>query len=290
MKELTNVGRKRLLRVIIASCVVNRGSCKADAATQNLNLPSRNYNFNYNFTISPRLVYNATLGYSKFTRFFLDASDNTAGAQFFGYDVSPALAAGTFVNVRPVATFDIYRAVGTNGPQKQFTENFQINQPATWLVGAHTMKFGADLRRYYASGFIAGGSPNGNIGFNALQTSNGAATITRLNAAKLFPQYASVTAAVNNRDSIYHSLQAKMEKRLSGDLSFLLAYTFSKAIDNAQNANFNTSESSNTGNLQNPYDLRDARAVGTLDRTHLFAGSAVYALPFGKGKRWLHDG
>lgn len=544
-----------------------------DQQTQNLNLPSRNYTFNYNFIVNSRVVYNATLGYSKFTRFFLDDSGNAVGAGFFGYAVTPAPETGDLVNVRPLATFDIYRGVGTNGPQKQFTENFQINQSLSWLIGNHTLRFGADLRRYYASGFIAGGSPNGNFGFNQLQTSNGTSTsgnsaaslllglantfivqqppdlrlgvsvpalyvsddykvrpnltlnlglrwemegeltelhdrvgyfdsqtinpavnrpgvfryadlnnnprgitagdrnnfgprvgfayspgrdaqrtvfrgafgmyyapisltgfysqaagfdstlnpvkanatapavvlansytvpasagpqgdsaflgislaqpldrrvqnpviyqwnvgvqrevarnvvaevlysgnrglrllsfeninlparslvdqaiavqaasgtagsaqaflnqnianplagrvpgtlgatnITRAGASAPFPQYVGVTVALNSRDSIYHSVQAKLEKRLSQDLSFLVSYTFSKEIDNAVSANFNSNESSNVGNVQNPYDLRDARAVGNFDRSHIFAANLVYSLPFGGGKRFLNSG
>ncbi len=70
----------------------------------------------------------------------------------------------------------------------------------------------------------------------------------------------------------------------------LLAYTFSKGIDNAVNVNYNGNERPNAGNWQNVYNLSDARGVSSYDRTHIFAGSVVYALPFGRGKRFVESG
>jgi len=118
----------------------------------------------------------------------------------------------------------------------------------------------------------------------------GAATVTIANASLPFPQFTGVSGLLGNRDSNYHSLQAKAEKRLSGDLSMLLAYTFSKGIDNAVNVNYNGNERPNAGNWQNVYNLSDARGVSSYDRTHIFAGSVVYALPFGRGKRFVESG
>src|SRR5436190_23825193 len=47
-----------------------------------------------------------------------------------------------------------------------------------------------------------------------------------------FPQFTSVIATNNSYgDSIYHSLQAKLERRFSNGFSFLLSYTYSKLID-----------------------------------------------------------
>src|ERR1700719_3723466 len=48
-----------------------------------------------------------------------------------------------------------------------------------------------------------------------------------------FPQYTSVAiTGPSNRDSIYHSLQMKMEKRFHGGGTVLVAYTGSKLISN----------------------------------------------------------
>jgi hypothetical protein len=117
----------------------------------------------------------------------------------------------------------------------------------------------------------------------------GGATVTRVQAASLYPQYLGVSSWVNNRDAIYHALQVSAQKRLGVGLTFLFSYTFSKDIDNVA-ADASGTIGDNVGNIQNPYNLRAERAVGSFDRKHNFSGSVVYALPFGKGKPYLQHG
>lgn len=115
----------------------------------------------------------------------------------------------------------------------------------------------------------------------------GGATVTRQQASTLFPQFAAITGLMGERDSIYHSLQTSLQRRLSGGLNLLVAYTWSKLIDNLPNAfSGGAGQDANSGTEQNPFQLRDARAVSALDRTHILAATAVYELPFGRGKRF----
>jgi len=545
-----------------------------DQQTQDLIFPTRNYTGFYNFTITPTLVYSATLGYTHFNRYYYDTSGNTIGGAYFGYGVSPQVPSGSLANVRPLATFDIYRGVGTGAPQDQVSLTNELSQTLSWSKGKHFVTIGADLRRYHVSGLVAAGDPNGSFAFNALQTSNGtgttgnsaaslllglpntelfqqepnislanysnafyvnddykisseltlnvglryeyvtplteasnesgwfdstatnsivalpgvfryagrngntaditsgsynnwspriglayaphfwdsktvirgafgeyrgplvatgwyaagagfdstlnpikanstapanvlatsytlpaasgprgdaaflgtamtaplnrnahpptiyqwnfgiqqqyphdfvsevqysgnrgqyllatenidlpnypviqsaiaaeaaaggkagtaqaylnatvpnplsgkvpgtlgAATVTVANASLKFPQYSGVTVLRNDRDSNYQSLQATLQKRLTGNLNILFAYTFSKLMDNALEANFNSGDQPNIGSWQNPYDLRDARGPSSFDHTQMFAGSGVYLLPFGKGQMFATRG
>ena len=541
------------------------------AATQNVVCNSKNFTANYNYTITPNVVYGATAGYTVSRRFSTDLTGNKIGSSQFGYTVNPAPSAET--NVTPGASFDIYTGLGLVSPTDQVSQSFQVNQSLSVVKRKHTLRFGADLRRYRTGGLVTAGASNGNIGFSPLQTSNGAAntgnsaasallglantfnmqqtprvrfdndvyglyiaddfrvsrsltlnlglrwdmegkmseihnragyfdsaaihptvqrpgvfryagldgaedTITsgdysnigprfgfawspaafggrtvvrgafgvsyapiptvggyavapgydtilapikpsatapavvlatsytlppvsgpqgaqaylgqgftqpvdryaqastvyqwnfgiqreitknlvaellyggnrglRLMAVRSlnqapesliqqaidvqaasgrpgdaqaflnrqvpnpvaglvpgtlgaptrtlgsslvqYPHFAAVNLRLNDRDSIYHSLQAKLERRLSSDLTFLLSYTFSKLIDNAVENNYSGSELSSTGVLQNPYNLRDSRATGNFDKPHVFQGSMVYALPFGKGKALASSG
>ena len=110
----------------------------------------------------------------------------------------------------------------------------------------------------------------------------GAATITRERASHPFPQYGGTGAFQNNRDSIYHAMQLTFQRRFSGGLAFLVGYTLSKEIDNVS-----ASASGNIrGREQNPYNLRDARAVGAYDRPHNLVANLVYDSPFGSGGRY----
>ncbi|MDE1176334.1 MAG: carboxypeptidase regulatory-like domain-containing protein [Edaphobacter sp.] len=110
------------------------------------------------------------------------------------------------------------------------------------------------------------------------------ATVARRQLLLPYPQFLSVQE-VNNPygSSTYHSLQTKLVKRMSGGVSLLASYTWSKLISNvnAQNAPIGTTD--NTG-VQNYYDLRAERSVSELDQPHNLIVNTVYELPFGNGK------
>lgn len=116
----------------------------------------------------------------------------------------------------------------------------------------------------------------------------GAATVTRETASTRFPQFSGVTGYPGDRDSIYHSLQAKLQRRASKNLTLLASYTYSKTITDAILGSY--ASTGNTGTIQNPYDFRDSRAVSDFDSPHLFTGEALFTLPFGKQERFLNHG
>jgi hypothetical protein len=75
--------------------------------------------------------------------------------------------------------------------------------------------------------------------------------------------------------SRYDSLQAKVEKRYGNGLSFIAWYVFSK-----------TMALGDASGLQNPSNWAAEYAVSSQDQPHHFVGSAVYELPFGRGKEF----
>jgi outer membrane receptor protein involved in Fe transport len=77
----------------------------------------------------------------------------------------------------------------------------------------------------------------------------------------------------------YDSLQLRVEKRAFnnrnlGVLTFILSYSWSKNI--AQNVLLNQA-----------YDSEPVKQLADLDKTHTYAFSGVWDLPFGKGRRWF---
>jgi Carboxypeptidase regulatory-like domain len=70
-------------------------------------------------------------------------------------------------------------------------------------------------------------------------------------------------------NSIYNSGQITVERK-AGDMTFLAAYTFSKALDN----------SSSFGDLVNFSNPRLSRGLSSSDVTHNFVASYVWGLPF----------
>lgn len=82
----------------------------------------------------------------------------------------------------------------------------------------------------------------------------------------------------------YNSLQTKYEKRFEGGLSLTSAFTYSKAI------NVGCAEYWEDCNIQDEYNLRPDRAAADTDVPLIFTTSAVYELPFGKGKQFAMAG
>jgi hypothetical protein len=118
-------------------------------------------------------------------------------------------------------------------------------------------------------------------------------TSPTIKAAQLllpFPQWDGVDLAEpNNRDSIYHSLQMKFQKRFAGGAQILASYTVAKLIDNT-NSEINWLEASPVSwNDANPNDLRHERSLDTFDVPQRLVIASIIDLPFGKGKKFANN-
>ena len=82
-------------------------------------------------------------------------------------------------------------------------------------------------------------------------------------------------------NSIYHSVQVKLDKRFTNGSLFRVFYTRSKLINNGAE----TSGANNQpGNPQNPASTQLERSVSTDDVPNTFVFSYTYHLPFGKNR------
>jgi hypothetical protein len=98
------------------------------------------------------------------------------------------------------------------------------------------------------------------------------------------PYYSDVDIVETEANSIYHSLQARLEQRLWKGLAVLASYTFSKSIDDASDF-FSSAGDSNFP--QNSNDLSAERGLSNFDIRHRFTLSYGYNLPIARGNRWL---
>lgn len=97
------------------------------------------------------------------------------------------------------------------------------------------------------------------------------------------PTLGEVREIANRAESIYQGLQTKIEKRFSRGLYFLSSYTWSKSLDDQSNG---TDDSAASGQYpQNPASPELDRGLSSFDRTHRLVGSAVWEIPFGRGRR-----
>ncbi len=114
-----------------------------------------------------------------------------------------------------------------------------------------------------------------------------ARTVARGQLLRPFPQFNGVTqASIANRDSIYHSMQLKVERRFRAGGSLLGAYTWAKFISNTDTLT-GWLEASGPGGVQNNYDLSRERSLSSFDVPHRLVISYVLDLPFGRGQKFL---
>jgi hypothetical protein len=125
-----------------------------------------------------------------------------------------------------------------------------------------------------------------------------------------YPAYGQVQDNVGfEGTSIYHGMNARVQKRFSHGFDFTAVYTFSKKITNAEVANMaamlvdplHWSKASNlggrfgaiggiSGGYQNVDNKNADRAIAADDIAHMFNLAGSYELPVGKGKAFLNHG
>ena len=103
-----------------------------------------------------------------------------------------------------------------------------------------------------------------------------------------YPQFTSVTMDYNPAaSSIYHALQVTVGKNYSNGLQLLVTYVWSKSIDDSSAPDGNTSWLGGIISLQDPNRPYLERSLSTFDIPHTLQASYVYALPVGRGRRFL---
>jgi hypothetical protein len=91
-----------------------------------------------------------------------------------------------------------------------------------------------------------------------------------------YPRFGNISMQTQAQSSEYHALQVKLQQRSRRGLWYLVSYTYSKATRRVPAPEIG-------GNFT--YE----RQPQPWDIPHLFAASAGYELPFGKGRRFLSD-
>ena len=113
-----------------------------------------------------------------------------------------------------------------------------------------------------------------------------------------FPQYGNFNQEDNSftpdrtGNSTYNAMQMQVNKRFAAGLSFLVSYTVSKNITDADSAGPGVSGFIGTNSFigENSYNRKAEKAVSQLDTPQSLVASFFYELPFGHGKRYMNEG
>ncbi len=97
------------------------------------------------------------------------------------------------------------------------------------------------------------------------------------------PFFADINLVESRAGSSYHSLQVRLQQRLTDGLALLSSYTYAKSIDDA--SSFFTS-AGDPNFPQNSYDTRQERGRSNFDVRQRLSVSYSYDLPFGRGRRF----
>ncbi len=153
--------------------------------------------------------------------------------------------------------------VGNRGTRLPVNRNIN-GTPAQYLSTSPT-------RDQAAISFLGAQFPNPFFGTNPQYTG----TISRANLLRPYPQFGDITYPDPVGYSWYHSLQSRIEKRFGQGYTLQVSHTWSKAMDATQ--------------FLNPTDPMPYESLADIDRAHRIAGSGIWELPFGRGRRFASD-
>jgi hypothetical protein len=193
--------------------------------------------------------------------------------------------------------------------QRQITANMVISLAYVGSKGTHLpalniipnqvnpsfLSLGSDLTKN-ATCLTNGGCPNAIAAGVKLPYPSFSGNINQL--LRPFPQYGNFNQEDNSftpdrtGNSTYHAMQLQVDKRFAQGLSFLVSYTISKNITDADSAGPGVSGFIGTGSFigQNSYNRGAEKAVSQLDTPQALVASFFYELPVGRGKRYLSEG
>ncbi len=118
---------------------------------------------------------------------------------------------------------------------------------------------------------------------NAASPSPTGTQVSRVN----FPELAVIYLVDQVGLSDYDALSAKLTRRFSSGLTYLVSYTWSKSIDTGSGIR---QPSGDTQEAQNDACIQCDRALSAFNAGQRFVTSSLYELPFGKGRAFLNRG
>ncbi len=173
-----------------------------------------------------------------------------------------------------------------SGSVEFWQNNFQLGRVQQWNFGIQKEMPGHMVATIAYAGAKAEHLLDKNANFNAPPPGPGS-----INARRPYPVFASINYDNSRAWSIYHSLQAKLEKRFATGLYFLLGYTYSKGLGNepSENLTFQGSAAGADYFPFAPFGINTDKGLNDNDLRHSFTASYLYELPLGRNRRYASN-
>jgi len=251
------------------------------------------------------LFFGNTEGFANATTDYLPPGNNSNLPAFmlsqgFPTPVIQPLGRALGPNYRLSAGASYDQAKQATPMSQQWDFSVQKELPGNWVVevsysanhGTHLVAGSYDMNQLPDQDLSLGlaltnSVPNPYAGM--VPGSLGGATISEAQLLKPYPYYSSISVRNPHLgNSIYHAGLVTVQKRFSQGLTVLASYTNGKLIDDSVAAAINFGNSiEHTGYYgyqDGLFNRRAERAIDPTDVSQHFVLSAVYQLPFGKGR------
>jgi hypothetical protein len=208
-----------------------------------------------------------------------DATANTTFAPYLPYPATLETGMGNYL--------------AQSGGAANIVNGLSFNMSDSFVKTPYTESYNLTFEHALSRNMVATIGFVGNVGrhlYNGIST-NGQDALTNPNIngalAEPFPNLGVFTDSEYNGESMYNGLQTKLEKRYTDGLSFLATYTWSHAGDDSSNPGIGVGPG-----LRNPLiiPLKDDFTNSSYDTRQRFTFNGFYELPFGRGKKYVHNG
>ncbi len=177
------------------------------------------------------------------------------------------------------------------GYSQQWNLNLQYQLAGNWMaqVGYFGSK-GTHLVNLRDANYVESLGP-GNINqrrrFKSIRVPLGVSGQTGPDSEVLVSPLGQVLRQDNAANSIFHSMQAKVERRFAEGFTVLASWIWSRGIGDTRGGN-PTGQSPGSA-FQNPANLREERAVLDTQINHSFVLSEIWELPYGRTRRFASN-
>jgi len=195
------------------------------------------------------------------------------------------------------ANYGSLNYVGPNTSPSSFNGQGPSYYPRNTPI-LRTYQWSFSIEHQFGNGFMAQGAYVGNHGTNLSFPNDPNQVPGNLlmqsvansgNAQNLrpFPQFSTIGGNAYNGISNYDALQLSVTKRYTRGLQFSFNYTWSKMLTDQDSSGWGSRDG---GQLwQSAYNPALNYGLSNFDIPHMFKGSLIYDLPFGKGRTYLNS-